>query len=1245
MNTMNAASTTKFYLLLLVSIAPSCLWALKFEIPKELREEVAEQKAAEAAELEAEYETLQGGETEAVEPAEATMEFVVEATAVEAEPVDTSPAEVEIIEATPEEEVTPEEVAALGRIAGQVFDKETGQPLRGVAIVVADTDFGTISDSQGRYRLSKIPVGSYTLSFIKSGFLEANITDTVVVAGEVKQLDFAMPPRPVDMSDEVYELQDFTVSADEVVSQNVALLALRQQSIASIDALSSESLTRFAASDAAEALTKITGVSISDGKYAVIRGLNDRYNTTLLNGKRFPSPDPDRKAVPMDLFPSSMIQSVVTRKTFTADQPGESSGGSIDIITKGFPDEPFVSFSASRGQQDGLGELLVDPEADYDLAGILSGFSDIGFDVEIDPTTNALSPAPQNYSNSGALVVDGGQIVDIKPVNNPYEVPENWPKFQPILRSADQDESYKIALGNSYQIPRLNDATLGFFWGGSLYKKSRAKTKISNFNNFEGSEVYLGKIKETTYGSIERGLSSALSLGLGYGISELKYNNIYIQLEESDASISTSRSYDKGVFDPLNDLSTGASIYTMQRTLELHQLDYDLAPEIWGLEPFINLFYARSFSTQDEPDGRFYSSMELDSTFPSPHPGLTPTRLDRSTDQTNTSTGISFKLPLLDGRLEFKAGHSQEGSIRNFRQAQWQFDPNLNNLISLDPDYLAANLWQPNRWLEAGGGYAFNQGPTYIFESKIPQLYGRVGINDLNTLLLNYNYVFNPLLGQYEQLTGAQELTQSDLVVRPDGSLALPDSHPNPNIGSPIVHAPYSMNDQYGGIALTLAKGEMNLESNYMSSTFTISKGYKLDAGLRVENFDLNYQDDDTFPGVIVGSPDFIINDIYEPNDSYVAGSAGASLQPGFKDFDEKDYLPSLTFIMEPIEGLSIRASWSETVARPTYREIAPFVSFNPTDDIVEFGNPGMVFIGNPNAVSIPELGDGPTRSGIALPILSFDRNGQSFYKSDSSGTIRNPQYDLDNDYSGLEMSDVENVDLRIEYTTGEQLFAVSFFRKTVVDPIEQIALAPPGAVGASYLYTYINNENKAAIKGLELELQTRLTDNFTIGGNVTLIDAKVGRSQLEQKIAEGEQDLTNAFKSLGSERALFDQPERLANCFLSYELPNLGSRITLSGTLTGKQLKTVGTASSHPDLYLDELFKLNLVFEQKLSDTWSLKFAAKNINKPKPSISYDADIYEALAAAGNTIGNLVNTTYAREVTEPSYSLSISAKF
>ena len=264
MYTMNAASTTKLYLLLLVFIAPSCLWALKFEIPKELRGEVAEQKAAEAAELEAEVEALQSGEAEAAETTEATMEFVVEVPADEAEAVDTAPAAVESVEAAPAEEVTPEEVAALGRIAGQVFDKETGQPLRGVAIVVADTDFGTISDSKGRYRLSKIPVGSYTLSFIKSGFLEANITDTVVVAGEVKQLDFAMPPRPVDMSDEVYELQDFTVSADEVVSQNVALLALRQQSIASIDALSSESLTRFAASDAAEALTKITGVSISD---------------------------------------------------------------------------------------------------------------------------------------------------------------------------------------------------------------------------------------------------------------------------------------------------------------------------------------------------------------------------------------------------------------------------------------------------------------------------------------------------------------------------------------------------------------------------------------------------------------------------------------------------------------------------------------------------------------------------------------------------------------------------------------------------------------------------------------------------------------------------------------------------------------------------------------------------------------------------------------------------------------------
>jgi hypothetical protein len=233
-----------------------------------------------------------------------------------------------------------------GLVSGQIVDKETGEALSGVAIIIEGTDIATVTAEDGRYSLGPTTAGTFTLSFIKSGYIEANVTDYNIVGGEVSVFPFALPPRPAEMSDEVYELQDFTVTAEEASNLMVALLEMRQVSVASMDVLGSEDFSRFGASDAADALKSVTGVSISGGKFAVVRGLDDRFSTTSLNGIVIPSPDPDRLAVPLDIFPAGLLESVTTQKSYTADQPGESSGGAINLITKSFPEEFKAKLSA-----------------------------------------------------------------------------------------------------------------------------------------------------------------------------------------------------------------------------------------------------------------------------------------------------------------------------------------------------------------------------------------------------------------------------------------------------------------------------------------------------------------------------------------------------------------------------------------------------------------------------------------------------------------------------------------------------------------------------------------------------------------------------------------------------------------------------------------------------------------------------------------------------------------------------------
>jgi outer membrane receptor protein involved in Fe transport len=108
-------------------------------------------------------------------------------------------------------------------------------------------------------------------------------------------------------------------------------------------------MSRLALSDAADALTKVTGTTIVDGKYIVVRGLGDRYSTAQLNGLEMPSTDPYRNSPQLDIIPSSLLDNIITSKTFTPDQPGNFTGGNVNLKTKDFPEQRTYSISVGVG--------------------------------------------------------------------------------------------------------------------------------------------------------------------------------------------------------------------------------------------------------------------------------------------------------------------------------------------------------------------------------------------------------------------------------------------------------------------------------------------------------------------------------------------------------------------------------------------------------------------------------------------------------------------------------------------------------------------------------------------------------------------------------------------------------------------------------------------------------------------------------------------------------------------------------
>ena len=125
-----------------------------------------------------------------------------------------------------------------------------------------------------------------------------------------------------------------------------------------VSVLSSADIERTGEGDIAGALARVTGLSVVGNGFVYVRGLGDRYSLALLNGSPLPSPEPLKRVVPLDLFPTSVIASSLVQKTYSANFPGEFGGGVINLTTKAIPREPFLTISADiSGNSETTNEL------------------------------------------------------------------------------------------------------------------------------------------------------------------------------------------------------------------------------------------------------------------------------------------------------------------------------------------------------------------------------------------------------------------------------------------------------------------------------------------------------------------------------------------------------------------------------------------------------------------------------------------------------------------------------------------------------------------------------------------------------------------------------------------------------------------------------------------------------------------------------------------------------------------------
>lgn len=229
-----------------------------------------------------------------------------------------------------------------GRLVGRVLNAENAGPIQSAQVYIESLGVGGLTALDGRYVLRSVPSGVYDVTVQTIGFATKTVTGVSILAGQTATLDIQLSPAAI-------EVEGITVSASAERGSTTSLLTERRMAVTVSDAIGRDQISRSPDGDAAAALKRVPGLSVVDGKYAYVRGLGERYSSTTLNDAPLASPEPDRKVIPLDLFPSGLLESIVTSKSYSPDQPGDYAGGLVRLRTRDFPANRIFTVSLGAG--------------------------------------------------------------------------------------------------------------------------------------------------------------------------------------------------------------------------------------------------------------------------------------------------------------------------------------------------------------------------------------------------------------------------------------------------------------------------------------------------------------------------------------------------------------------------------------------------------------------------------------------------------------------------------------------------------------------------------------------------------------------------------------------------------------------------------------------------------------------------------------------------------------------------------
>lgn len=606
-------------------------------------------------------------------------------------------------------------------------------------------------------------------------------------------------------------------------AQSVVMERMQEAVVA--DLIGSEQIGRVGDSTVAIALTRVPGVTLVGDKFVFVRGLGERYSSTSLNGAMVPSPDLSRSVLPLDIFPTSIVESLSIQKAPSADKPAAFGGGSVDIRTKSIPDEFVFSIEVGTGMNTESSDFLTYKGGSDDRWGEDDGSRELSPTIEA-----ALDTYRGNFTPGNINTIDGsGSITDARAVNRNLILNLNR-DISLRETNGEPDIEGEINIGNKYYLP--NEMEIGFL-AGVAYDSGWRSRQVTQRKLIDPENRVLFE-DESTY-SVD--ITGNFGLGLNLN-SENKIETTSLFLRNTDDEVSVA-----DYFNANNLLSDGtgnrnSDIRYEQREMEIHQihgehefgwdtidsLGLDKLSFLEGLS--VSWYVSDSEATTEIPNEvRIKSNITADP--------VTGEALTSSVERNNASAGtfsfthlrdnvesrgISVTMPfeLADFSIKVQGGTDYWQKARTYEQLEFFVGSTTSGADPSIYEGALGDVFSDENMSNPENGFLINtnrgNANSYVAANKVNAAFGSLDVTWKETLRV----VVGSRWEDYQQLNLPWD------PIRYDGSqFPGADSNDPDEVADYFLNATYTDDDFYNSIAVTWMVPDFWAENFQLRANFS----------------------------------------------------------------------------------------------------------------------------------------------------------------------------------------------------------------------------------------------------------------------------------------------------------------------------------------------------------------------------------------------------------------------------------------